>query len=65
MEYLIVKTMNTETPDCPVLRGQNRQNNNEARQSQMEKENFKQYFVCFPREWGYLPQIAFVLFYMG
>ena len=47
MEYLIVKTVNTETPDCPALRGQNTQNNKEGRQSQMEKENFKQYFVCF------------------
>ena len=42
MEYLAVKTVNTETPDCPALRGHNRQNNKEGRQSQMEKENFKQ-----------------------
>ena len=59
MEYLAVKTMNTETPDCPALRGQNIQNKKEGRQSQMDKENFKQYFVCNPHRMGLLAANCF------
>ena len=59
MEYLAVKTVNTQTPDCPALRGQNTQNNREGRQYQMDKENFKQYFVCNPHRMGLLAANCF------